>query len=78
MNTRREIIRSLVKVVKIEEDHVRIIYRVGPALLLTAAQAAQLLNVVHTFYSAILREISKKGDESRFEKVERGKFQLAK
>ena len=30
MNTRREIIRSLVKVVKIEEGHVRIIYRVSP------------------------------------------------
>lgn len=27
-----------------------------------------------TLYSAILREIDKKGDESRFTKVERGKF----
>jgi len=31
-----------------------------------------------TLYSAIIREISKKGDEARFEKVERGTFQLAK
>ncbi len=31
-----------------------------------------------TVYSAILREIQKKGTESRFRKVERGKFMLAK
>jgi len=31
-----------------------------------------------TLYSALIREISKKGDDSRFEKVERGTFQLAK
>jgi hypothetical protein len=31
-----------------------------------------------TVYSAILREIQKKGEESRFHKVERGKFTLAK
>ena len=31
-----------------------------------------------TLYSAILREIQKKGKESRFEKVERGRFQLRK
>ena len=31
-----------------------------------------------TLYSAIIREISKKGDDARFEKVERGKFTLAK
>ncbi len=31
-----------------------------------------------TVYSAILREIQKKGEESRFRKVERGKFTLAK
>ena len=30
-----------------------------------------------TVYSAILREIPKKGDDSRFRKVERGKFALA-
>ena len=30
-----------------------------------------------TLYSAILREIQKKGKESRFQKVERGKFALA-
>ncbi|MFO8012585.1 MAG: winged helix-turn-helix domain-containing protein [Phycisphaerae bacterium] len=30
-----------------------------------------------TLYSAIIREISKKGDESRFEKVGRGQFALA-
>jgi len=30
-----------------------------------------------TIYAAILREIQKKGDESRFRKVERGKFALA-
>ena len=29
-----------------------------------------------TLYSAILREIQKKGDESRFRKVERGRFTL--
>jgi hypothetical protein len=32
---------------------------------------------VATVYSAILREIQKKGGESRFRKVERGKFTLA-
>jgi hypothetical protein len=31
-----------------------------------------------TLYSAIIREISNKGDDARFEKVERGTFQLAK
>ena len=31
-----------------------------------------------TLYSAILREIAKKGDEARFKKVERGKFGLSK
>ena len=31
-----------------------------------------------TLYSAILREIQKKGKESRFEKVDRGRFQLRK
>jgi len=31
-----------------------------------------------TLYSGLTREISKKGDEARFEKVERGKFQLVK
>jgi hypothetical protein len=30
-----------------------------------------------TLYSAILREIAKKGKESRFKKVERGRFALA-
>ena len=50
----------------------------APALLLTAAQAAQFLNIVHAVYSAILREMSKKGDEARFRKVERGKFALSK
>lgn len=30
-----------------------------------------------TIYSAILREIQKKGDASRFRKVDRGKFTLA-
>lgn len=30
-----------------------------------------------TVYSAILREMQKKGDEARFRKVERGKFELA-
>ena len=31
-----------------------------------------------TLYSAILREIQKKGESARFRKVERGKFALAK
>lgn len=31
-----------------------------------------------TLYSAILREMQKKGDDARFTKVERGKFTLAK
>ena len=31
-----------------------------------------------TIYSAILREVTKKGEESRFRKVERGKFTLAR
>jgi len=31
-----------------------------------------------TLYSALIREIAKKGGDSRFEKVERGTFQLAK
>ena len=31
-----------------------------------------------TIYSAILREIQKKGDQARFRKAERGKFTLAK
>ena len=31
-----------------------------------------------TLYSGILREIQKKGDESRFEKADRGKFQIRK
>jgi len=31
-----------------------------------------------TLYSAIIRHIARKGDDARFEKVERGKFTLAK
>ena len=31
-----------------------------------------------TIYAAIIREIVKKGKDSRFRKVERGKFELAK
>ena len=31
-----------------------------------------------TLYSAILREIQKKGKQSRFEKTERGRFRLRK
>ncbi|HUX15350.1 MAG TPA: winged helix-turn-helix domain-containing protein [Phycisphaerae bacterium] len=31
-----------------------------------------------TIYAAIIREIAVKGDDSRFRKVERGKFELAK
>ena len=31
-----------------------------------------------TLYAAIIREISKKGKDARFEKVERGRFQLAR
>ena len=31
-----------------------------------------------TIYAAIIREIAAKGSESRFRKVERGKFELAK
>jgi len=33
-------------------------------------------NIVTTVYSAILREISVKGKDSRFKKSERGKFAL--
>ena len=32
----------------------------------------------NTLYSAILREIQKKGKEARFKKIERGKFALNK
>jgi hypothetical protein len=31
-----------------------------------------------TLYSAILREVATKGDQARFTKTERGKFDLAK
>ena len=31
-----------------------------------------------TLYAAIIREISKKGKDARFEKVDRGRFQLRK
>jgi len=31
-----------------------------------------------TLYAAIIREISKKGKEARFEKVDRGRFQLSR
>ncbi len=31
-----------------------------------------------TLYAAIIREISKKGKDARFEKVDRGRFQLAR
>ncbi|MHC4447653.1 MAG: winged helix-turn-helix domain-containing protein [Planctomycetota bacterium] len=31
-----------------------------------------------TLYAAIIREISKKGKEARFKKVDRGRFQLAR
>jgi len=34
-------------------------------------------NIVHTVYAAILREINTKGEDSRFEKVERGRFALS-
>ena len=43
-----------------------------------AAQAAQFTNIVHTVYAAILRECATKGDKSRFRKVDRGRFELAK
>ena len=41
-----------------------------------ATQAAQFHNIVHAVYAAIIREIANKGDDSRFVKVERGKFSL--
>jgi len=47
------------------------------ALLMTAAQAAKFANIVHAVYASILREITTKGDTSRFVKTERGKFALA-
>lgn len=46
--------------------------------MLTAAQAAQFFNIVHAVYAAILREIATKGDDSRFRKTDRGRFELAK
>jgi hypothetical protein len=72
--TRKEIIRALVKVIKIEAGHVRITYRSPPALLTPAPQGAKHGNVVTTVYAAILREINDKGAEARFEKVDRGQF----
>jgi hypothetical protein len=41
-----------------------------------AAQAANFPNIVTTVYSAILREITTKGDAARFRKTERGKFEI--
>jgi hypothetical protein len=46
------------------------------ALLLMAPQGANFGNIVTTVYSAILREISKKGKEARFEKEDRGLFAI--
>ena len=35
-------------------------------------------NVVHAVYAAMTREIAKKGNDARFEKVDRGRFQIRK
>jgi len=43
-----------------------------------AAQAASFGNIVHTVYSAMIREIAAKGAQSRFRKVSRGMFEFAK
>jgi hypothetical protein len=44
------------------------------ALLLTAPPGAKFGNSVTAVYSAVLREISTKGKDSRFKKTERGEF----
>jgi hypothetical protein len=44
------------------------------ALLLMPPRGAHFGNIVTTVYSAIAREISAKGAQSRFVKAERGKF----
>jgi site-specific DNA recombinase len=41
-NTRREIIRSLVKVVKVEEQHIRITYRVSPRPFVDGCSGSQI------------------------------------
>ena len=46
-NTRREIIRSLVKVVKIDPDHVRITYRISPRPFVDGRSGGQLLQHCH-------------------------------
>lgn len=74
--TRKEIIRSLVKVIKIDEHNVRITYRMTPALLTKAPQGAIFGNIVTTVYSALIREIGQKGDASRFVKADKGLFGL--
>jgi site-specific DNA recombinase len=46
-NTRREIIRSLVKVVKIDPEHVRITYRISPRPFVDGRSGGQLLQHCH-------------------------------
>lgn len=48
MNTRREIIRSLVKVVKIEPEHVRITYRISPRPFADGRSGGQIRQHCHS------------------------------
>jgi hypothetical protein len=48
------------------------------ALLTKAPPGANFGNIVTAVYSAILREIQTKGNDSRFKKTERGKFAISK
>ena len=49
-----------------------------PALLLKPPTGGHFGNIVTAVYAAMIREIGKKGKESRFAKSERGKFERTK
>jgi site-specific DNA recombinase len=64
-NTRREIIRSLVKVVKIEPEHVRITYRVSPRPFVDGRSSGQDLQHCHSRVHAVYLVTARAGPAAR-------------
>lgn len=74
MNTRREIIRSLVKVIKIDDEQVRITYRVSPRPFENGPSRGQIRQHCRNRVRGHHPGVARKEKESPFTKADRGKF----
>ena len=75
----KEIYRKPLTVRELRRSPTRPIFNCQPAAVdHPSYRQPAFPNIVYAVYSAMLREMTKKGDEARFKKVERGKFSMAR